>query len=146
MFQKLRFDVGNSEIIRKDQLLLAYRLFCLFNYPLWKLILVLRKAKGKEHIDRYTEKLGLGYLPRPEGEVIWVHALGLGETLSLTLFLQKLSSFNKDKTILFTSSTLQSYAPLSCARSRDHFCGKLCHIIYPRTHRNPLAKPFELFL
>ncbi len=113
MFQNLRFDVGNSEIIREYQLLLAYRLFCLFNYPLWKLILVLRKAKGKEHRDRYIEKLGFGYLPRPEGEVIWVHALGLGETLSLTLFLQKLSSFNKDKTVLFTSSTLQSYEAFS---------------------------------
>ena len=94
-------------------MLLAYKLFCILNYPLWKLILTFRRYRGKEHNGRYIEKLGQGYLSRPNGEVIWVHALGLGETLSLTFFLQRLSDFNKDKTILFTSSTLQSYMAFS---------------------------------
>ena len=38
-----------------------------------------RKFKGKEHKKRYVEKLGYGYLDRPKGNVIWVHALGLGK-------------------------------------------------------------------
>ena len=86
-----------------------YKIFCYLNYPLWKIILLLRKFKGKEHNNRYIEKLGYSYLKRPKGEVIWVHALGLGETLSLTLFLQILSQRYKSKTILFTSSTLHSF-------------------------------------
>ena len=86
-----------------------YNIFCYLNYPLWKIILLLRKFKGKEHNNRYIEKLGYSYLKRPKGEVIWVHALGLGETLSLTLFLQILSQRYKSKTILFTSSTLHSF-------------------------------------
>ena len=35
--------------------------------------------------------------------------MGLGETLSLTLFLQELAKKFKNHTILFTSSTLQSF-------------------------------------
>ena len=69
---------------------------------------MIRKFKGKEHNKRYAEKLGYGYLERPKGEVIWVHALGLGETLSLTLFIKTLARHYKNSTILFTSSTLHS--------------------------------------
>lgn len=86
-----------------------YKIFCYLNYPLWIIILLVRKLKGKEHKKRYIEKLGFGYLERPKGDVIWVHALGLGETLSLTLFIKVLSQHCKDNTILFTSSTLHSF-------------------------------------
>ena len=64
--------------------------------------------KGKEHKERYKEKLGYCQNNRPEKDVIWVNALGLGETLSLTLFLKELSKVFSDHIILLTSSTLQS--------------------------------------
>ncbi len=86
-----------------------YKIFCYLNFPLWAIILLYRKFKGKEHNERYIEKLGYGYLERPKGEVIWVHALGLGETLSLTLFIKTLAQHHKNKTVLFTSSTLHSF-------------------------------------
>ena len=90
-------------------MLKIYKLFCYVNYPLLWLILRIRSFRGKEHKQRYVEKLGYGFKERPVGEVIWVHALGLGETLSLVFFLNKLSQSFKDKTILFTTSTLNSY-------------------------------------
>ncbi len=90
-------------------MLLIYKIFCRLNFPLWALIILYRKFKGKEHNKRYIEKLGYGYLKRPKGEIIWVHALGLGETLSLTLFIKTLAKQHKNKTILFTSSTLHSF-------------------------------------
>ena len=90
-------------------MLLIYKIFCRLNLPLWTIILLIRKVKGKEHNKRYAEKLGHGYLERPKGEVIWVHALGLGETLSLTLFIKTLAQHYKNSTILFTSSTLHSF-------------------------------------
>ena len=90
-----------------------YQFFCLINYPLWWLILKLRSRKGKEHRQRFVEKLGYGYKNRPKGDVIWVHALGLGETLSLTFFLERLSYRFKNKTILFTSSTLNSFVAIN---------------------------------
>ncbi len=86
-----------------------YKLFCSVNYPLWWLILRIRSLMGKEHKKRYVEKLGRGFRERPVGDIIWVHALGLGETLSLVFFLNKLSQTFKDKTILFTTSTFNSY-------------------------------------
>ncbi len=86
-----------------------YKLFCSVNYPLWWLILRIRSLIGKEHKKRYVEKLGHGFKERPVGDIIWVHALGLGETLSLVFFLNKLSQTFKDKTILFTTSTFNSY-------------------------------------
>jgi 3-deoxy-D-manno-octulosonic-acid transferase len=42
-----------------------------------------RLARGKELPDRWREKLGEPTLPRPAGPVIWLHAVGLGETLAL---------------------------------------------------------------
>ena len=86
-----------------------YKIFCYLNFPLWAFIILYRKFKGKEHNKRYIEKLGYGYIKRPKGEIIWVHALGLGETLSLTLFIKTLAEQHKNKTILFTSSTLHSF-------------------------------------
>ena len=64
--------------------------------------------KGKEHKERYREKLGYFEKNRPKKDVIWINALGLGETLSLTLFLKELSKVFSDHIILLTSSTLQS--------------------------------------
>ena len=78
------------------------------NYPLWVLVLALRRIKGKEHKERYREKLGYCEYKRPKKNVIWVNALGLGETLSLTIFLRELSKVFSDHIILVTSSTLQS--------------------------------------
>lgn len=42
-----------------------------------------RLAKGKELPDRWQEKLGRPTQPRPNGPLIWLHAVGLGETLAL---------------------------------------------------------------
>jgi 3-deoxy-D-manno-octulosonic-acid transferase len=46
-------------------------------------VLSRRLAKGKELPDRWREKLGVPSLPRPDGPLIWLHAVGLGEVLAL---------------------------------------------------------------
>ncbi len=89
-------------------MLTLYKFFCNFNYPIWVLILAVRRLKGKEHKARFREKLGYYEQQRPKKDLIWINALGLGETLSLTLFLEELSKVFSDHTLLLTSSTLQS--------------------------------------
>ena len=89
-------------------MLTLYKFFCLINYPLWVVALHVRKLKGKEHKLRFIEKLGYYKKTSPKNEVIWINSLGLGETLSLTYFLEQLSKKFPDKTLLVTSSTLQS--------------------------------------
>lgn len=42
-----------------------------------------RLARGKELPDRWREKLGEASAARPDGPVVWLHAVGLGETLAL---------------------------------------------------------------
>ncbi len=93
-------------------MLTFYKLFCFLNYPIWVFVLKLRRLKGKEHEERYREKLGYYKYNKPQNEVIWINSLGLGETLSLTLFLKQLSKYYPDKTLLLTSSTLQSQIAL----------------------------------
>lgn len=46
-------------------------------------VLGLRLARGKELPDRWREKLGEPSLPRPDGPLVWLHAVGLGEVLAL---------------------------------------------------------------
>ena len=93
-------------------MLSLYKFFCYLNYPLWFLVLNIRRMKGKEHRIRYKEKLGICLPSSPKKNVIWVNALGLGETLSLTLFLQELAKKFNNHTILFTSSTFLSQVAL----------------------------------
>jgi 3-deoxy-D-manno-octulosonic-acid transferase len=42
-----------------------------------------RLDRGKEDPDRFREKLGEPGLPRPDGPLIWLHAVGLGEVMAL---------------------------------------------------------------
>lgn len=48
-----------------------------------KPILRRRLARSKELPDRWREKLGEPGLSRPVGPLVWLHAVGLGETLAL---------------------------------------------------------------
>ena len=93
-------------------MLTLYKFFCLINYPLWVFALHVRRLKGKEHKQRFIEKLGYYKKTSPKNEVIWINSLGLGETLSLVYFLEELSKKFPDKTLLLTSSTLQSQMAL----------------------------------
>ena len=50
-----------------------------------------RLDRGKELPDRWREKLGQPTASRPEGSLIWLHAVGLGETLALRGLIAALS-------------------------------------------------------
>jgi len=63
-----------------------------------------RVARGKEHPTRWTEKLGQTNLPRPDGALIWLHAVGLGEVLSLRGLIHDMAE-QTDAHFLVTSST-----------------------------------------
>ena len=51
--------------------------------PLAGLALRLRLSRGKEDEARLCERRGWASLPRPQGEVIWVHGASVGEMLSV---------------------------------------------------------------
>jgi 3-deoxy-D-manno-octulosonic-acid transferase len=87
------------------------------------MVLKRRLARGKELPDRWREKLGHPGLPRPEGRVIWLHAVGLGETLALRGLIAALAA-RSEAEFLVTSTTRASAEVLAAnlpPRTRHQF-------------------------
>lgn len=73
-----------------------------------KPILRRRLKRGKEHPERWMEKCGQNLASRPTGPVIWLHAVGLGEVMSLRGLIKHLSNARPDLSFLVTSTTRAS--------------------------------------
>lgn len=67
-----------------------------------------RMARGKEDPARWREKLGEPGLPRPEGRLIWLNAVGLGEVLALRGLIAAMAELDPDAQFLVTSSARSS--------------------------------------
>lgn len=104
--------------------------------PLARLLLRRRLKAGKEHPERWRERLGHAGLARPEGPLLWFHAASVGESLSILPLLSRLSSERADLAMLVTSGTVTSarllaerlpagamhqFAPVDTGRAVDRF-------------------------
>jgi 3-deoxy-D-manno-octulosonic-acid transferase len=67
-----------------------------------------RLARGKEHPDRWREKLGQASQPRPHGPLVWLHAVGLGEVMALRGLIAGMADRSADTNFLVTSGTRAS--------------------------------------
>lgn len=92
-----------------------YLAFSQVSDPIWRLALNQRLKKGKELPDRVGEKSGMPSRPRPDGEVIWFHALSVGESLALIPLIEKALSDAPDAHVVLTTSTATSVAALERA-------------------------------
>ena len=88
--------------------------------PLAPLVLRRRLARGKEIPGRWREKLGHASAPRPDGPLVWMHAVGLGEVLALRGLVARLHARRPDAQVLITSTTrasarvLEANMPAGC--------------------------------
>lgn len=73
--------------------------------PLAKPLLRRRLAAGKEDPARWREKLGEATLPRLDGPLVWVHAVSVGEGLSVLPLLAGLAAHSN---VLLTCTTVTS--------------------------------------
>ncbi|WP_322894727.1 MULTISPECIES: 3-deoxy-D-manno-octulosonic acid transferase [unclassified Yoonia] len=108
-------------------------------------ILARRRERGKEHATRWVEKQGRGLAVRPDRRLIWLHAVGLGEVMSLRGLIARLAEALPNVQFLVTSSTAASArvfgdnlpprtmhqflpldAPVYRQRFLDHFRPDLC--------------------
>lgn len=131
--------------MRRGLALRAYLLISHLFALVAPLILRRRLKRGKEHPTRWPEKQGLSLAPRPEGPLIWLHAVGLGEVLSLRGLIIRMAKARPDISFLVTSTTAASAevfirhtpprtrhqflpidAPAYRRRFLDHFAPDLC--------------------
>lgn len=77
--------------------------------PLYlKHILKKRVRSGKEDPARLHERYGVASLDRPLGDLIWIHAASVGESLSVIELIQRLRQLYPALTILMTTQTVTS--------------------------------------
>ncbi len=76
--------------------------------PLAKPLLKRRLGKGKEDPARWREKLGEPTLTRPEGQLVWLHGVGVGEVMALRGLIEHLARERPELNFLVTSSARSS--------------------------------------
>jgi len=85
-----------------------YLAFAKVAAPVYRWQLARRVRADREHPQRYTEKLGVASATRPEGTLIWLHAVGLGEVLALRGLIAAIHQQAPDIHFLVTSGTKAS--------------------------------------
>jgi 3-deoxy-D-manno-octulosonic-acid transferase len=89
-------------------ILSLYRFVDVVGAPLIAYYLARRKARGKEDLERFSERFGHAALPRPTGPLIWLHAASVGESLSLLPLIGRLNIDHPSTNLLLTTGTVTS--------------------------------------
>ncbi|SMX23831.1 3-deoxy-D-manno-octulosonic acid transferase [Boseongicola aestuarii] len=71
-------------------------------------ILRRRLRQGKEEPERVGEKFGKSSITRPDGQLVWIHAVGLGELLALRPLIRAMHSEDPKLNFLITSTARSS--------------------------------------
>ena len=85
--------------------LIIYRILIFILTPLIHLYLFIRKLKGKEHKSRFAERFGKTKIERPNGKLIWINAVSVGEINSAWTIIKRLNEDNDYKILITTTST-----------------------------------------
>ncbi|MCY4543165.1 MAG: 3-deoxy-D-manno-octulosonic acid transferase [Rhodobacteraceae bacterium] len=67
-----------------------------------------RLRRGKEHSERFQERLGQPSRNRPPGPLVWFHGASIGEAKSVTALLEDLRNARRDLSFLLTTGTVSS--------------------------------------
>jgi len=93
--------------------LILYRAGVALLEPFTPGLLARRAAKGKEDAARLGERLGRASAPRPDGPLVWIHSVSVGESQSVLPLIARLRAERPDIAILSTSGTVTSAALLA---------------------------------
>lgn len=104
-----------------------YLAFSNISGPIWKWAHRRRLKEGKESADRLPEKYGISPYSRPEGDVLWFHALSVGESLALLPLLELALKDMPGAHIVLTTSTATSVEALEKAGLPS----RVLHVLQP---------------
>ena len=76
--------------------LTLYRLAMTALQPFAPGLLRSRAAKGKEDAGRLQERLGYASVARPEGGLVWIHAVSVGESQAVLPLIERISQARPD--------------------------------------------------
>jgi 3-deoxy-D-manno-octulosonic-acid transferase len=74
--------------------------------PIVCLYIKKRIANGLEMKERVRERFGAPSQERPEGKLVWFHAVSVGETNSVIPFIKEFKKINPDINVLLTTTTI----------------------------------------
>lgn len=94
--------------MKKTPLLKSYSAATRMAAPALPLWLNRRAKKGKEDPARLNERRGISNIPRPGGNVIWLHAASVGESQMLMPVIMRILSEHRHFHIVVTTGTVTS--------------------------------------
>lgn len=106
-----------------------YKAITALSAPFLALLLKYRVSIGKEDKNRLSERMGETAMPRPAGQLIWIHAASVGEAQSALILIARIHQIQPNVNFLVTSGTLTS-ANLMAKRLPPN----AAHQFYPLDH------------
>lgn len=103
-----------------------FRFISCFCGPIVRLYICRRIAKGLEDKCRVNERFGIPSQLRPAGDLLWIHAVSVGETLSVIPIIEDIKMRFPDISILLTTTTLTS-----AEQVEKRLKGKVIHQFVP---------------
>lgn len=85
-----------------------FRILSFLSSPFVRLYIRKRILSNLEDKNRYTERFGIPSKKRPDGDIVWIHAVSVGEVISCIPFINILKKINSSVNILLTTTTRTS--------------------------------------
>lgn len=86
----------------------TYRAVMSLARPAMWVLLRRRAERGKEDRTRRSERYGIAGIPRPQGDLLWLHAASVGETNAVLPLIERVLTARTNLTVLLTTGTVTS--------------------------------------